>query len=92
MRNALALLLLIVMLPSVCLAAPWLLIEDSYTVSKGDTLKSIAEQYIKKNTYGPRALDEFIEGIMELNDKTDENVHEGEKLRINYWIKNNEDK
>ena len=70
-----------------CLAAPWKLVEDTYTVKTGDTLASIAQEYIKKNTYGPRGLDEFIEGILELNDKLATDISVGDKLRINYWVK-----
>ena len=72
---------------NICFASSWTLVEDTYTVKAGDTLTSIAQQYIQKNTYGQRNIDEFIEGIMELNDMTATDIHVGDKLRINYWVK-----
>lgn len=75
-------------LQSVCFASSWTLVEDTYTVKAGDTLTSIAQQYIQKNTYGQRNVDEFIEGIMELNNMNSAtDIHVGDKLRINYWVK-----
>jgi hypothetical protein len=74
-------------LQSVCFASSWTLVEDTYTVKAGDTLTTIAQQYIKKNTYGQRNVEEFIEGIMELNNMTATDIHVGDKLRINYWVK-----
>lgn len=66
----------------------WNFVEASYTVQHGDTLEKIAEKYMEKNTYGPRELREFIEGIKELNDwLLQRDVAEGDTLRINYWEK-----
>lgn len=67
------------------------LIKDSYTVQKGDTLWSISETYIKKNTGGRRYILEFQEGIKELNPwllDTKGQVQPGDVLHINYWVKN----
>ena len=73
---------------NVCSAASWQLIEDNHTVAAGETLESITHAFIEKNTYGPRGVEEFATGIRELNDiKYGEEVHEGQHLRINYWVK-----
>ena len=80
------------MLSGAAFAHPWKLIEDSYTVQKGDTLVTIAADYIVKNTYGKRDVLEFTEGIKELNPEIDKrDIQVGEKLHINYWIKNDPD-
>ena len=66
------------------------LIEETYTVQKGDTLWSISETYLKKNTGGRRYILEFQEGIKELNPwllDTRGQVYPGQVLGINYWIK-----
>lgn len=66
------------------------LIEDTYTVKKGDTLWSISETYLKKNTGGRRYILEFQEGIKELNPwllETRGQVQPGDVLHINYWVK-----
>ena len=66
----------------------WNLVEVTVTVKSGDTLESIAQEYIKKNTYGAREIHEFIDGIRELNEwllKRD--IRTGDTLRINYWEK-----
>lgn len=66
----------------------WNLVEDSYMVQQGDTLEGIAEKYMKKNTYGPRELREFVAGIKELNDwLLTREAKPGDTLRINYWEK-----
>ena len=65
----------------------WRLIEETYEVQKGDSIEGIAKKYIKKNTYGKRELHEFIEGIMELNEMSAPDIHVGDKLKINYWVK-----
>ena len=66
----------------------WNLVETEYTVQNGDTLESIAKEYIKKNTYGPRELEEFKSGIKELNEwLLDRDIKTGDILHINYWIK-----
>ena len=68
----------------------WNLVEVTVTVKSGDTLESIAREYMKKNTYGSREIHEFIDGIRELNEwllKRD--IRTGDTLRINYWEKRN---
>lgn len=69
---------------------PYRLVTENYVVQDGDTLDSIAMYYIKKNTYGPREINEFREGIRELNYDMikDGDVKKGEMLKINYWISN----
>lgn len=66
------------------------LVEDTYTVKHGDTLWTIGEEYLEKNTGTRRYILEFIEGIRELNPELVENksrIYPGQKLRINYWVK-----
>lgn len=69
-------------------AAPkWVLIHDVHNVVEGESINSITRVYMKKNTYGPREFAEFREGIIELNDlRGREEVHPGQKLKINYWV------
>ena len=70
--------------------APYELVEEIYTVQKGDTLWTIGEEYMAKNTYGPRYLLEFIEGIKQNNEelvKSHGQVAPGQRLRITYWVK-----
>ncbi|GMB00891.1 LysM peptidoglycan-binding domain-containing protein [Pelosinus sp. IPA-1] len=67
------------------------LITETYIVQSGDTLWTIAEKYMAKNTYGPRDIREFYHGIIELNYETvfanrpDRMIYPGDKLQINYW-------
>jgi hypothetical protein len=65
-------------------------VEETYTVKHGDTIWSIGEEYIHKNTGGRRYLPEFVEGIKEMNPWVKENdyiIHAGDKIQISYWIK-----
>lgn len=60
---------------------------ETYTVTKSDSLPTIAERFITKNTGSVRQIDEFCEGIREENFDVIGNgeVHAGEVLKINYW-------
>lgn len=68
------------------------LVTETYFVKPGDTLWTIAEQYIQKNTDGPRDIREFYQGIIEINydllkDRPPGLILPGDKLQINYWVK-----
>ena len=66
------------------------LVEETYTVKHGDTFWDISEAYLKKNTGGRRYILEFQEGIKQLNPELLEThcqLKPGQKLRINYWVK-----
>lgn len=63
-------------------------VTETYTVTKSDTLQGIAERFIVKNTGTVRQIDEFREGIRELNYSVigdDDDVKSGEILQIGYW-------
>ncbi len=62
-------------------------VEQTYTVTKLDCLQGIAERFIIKNTGSVRRVDEFAEGIKELNYSVigDGDVKCGETLIIGYW-------
>lgn len=66
-------------------AASGILCEEEYTVKEGDTLDSIAREFIEKNTYSIREFKEFREGIKESNNMTDNNIYVGQVLIIHYW-------
>ena len=66
------------------------LVEDTHIVRHGESLWSISEDYMKRNTGGRRYIMEFMEGIKELNPWLKANnyvIHPGDKIRVNYWIK-----
>ncbi|MBU2701111.1 nucleoid-associated protein YgaU [Sporomusaceae bacterium BoRhaA] len=61
----------------------------TYTVTKSDTLQTIAERFIVKNTGTVRQIDEFREGIRELNFDVigNDEVKPGQILKIGWWEK-----
>ena len=60
---------------------------QEYTVQAGDSLESIAQAYMAKNTYGPRELKEFKSGIVQLNDwLLTRDLQAGDKVKVNYWV------
>ena len=67
------------------------LVEETYVVKKGDTLRHIAEEYLPKNTGGRRYILEFEQGIIENNPELQHgnagHIHPGQKLKITYWVK-----
>lgn len=68
------------------------LVEATYTVKEGDTLRDISEKYLQLNTGGRRYILEFEQGIRELNPELWDNVtiYPGQVIRINYWVKKGE--
>jgi hypothetical protein len=68
------------------------LIEDTYTVQQGDSLWSVSEEFLQKNTGGRRYILEFKSGIKELNpwllERPSEcELYPGDILKINYFVK-----
>lgn len=66
------------------------LVEATYTVQSGDTLRNISEKFLPLNTGGRRYILEFEEGIVELNPELQKdrgNIYPGQEIRINYWVK-----
>ncbi len=69
------------------------MMSETYTVQTGDTLDGISYKYMAKSSVR-RDVREFREGIIELNYDSvfkDRYPHglikPGDKLQINYWIK-----
>jgi|GEM_PF-697550 len=69
------------------------LVTETYIVKTGDTLWGVSEQFIQRNTYGTREIREFYHGVIETNydtvfkDRQLGELHPGDRLQINYWIK-----
>lgn len=67
------------------------LVTETYIVQPGDTLWTIAEKYMEKNTAGARDIREYYHGIIELNydtvfaNRPNSLIYPGDELRINYW-------
>lgn len=79
---------MMIMISATCLASPYQLVEAEYTVQVGDSLESIAQAYMAKNTYGPRELKEFKSGIVQLNTwLLDRDLQAGDTVRVNYWVR-----
>ena len=75
---------------------PWddrrnaVLVEEIYVVQPGDTLWSITETYLAKNTGTRRYILEYKSGIEELNPWLLERhglIYPGDELRMTYWVK-----
>lgn len=75
---------------------PWddgknaILVEEVYTVRPGDTLWSIAEEYVAKNTGTRRYILEYKSGMEELNPWLMERhgmIYPGDRLTLTYWVK-----
>ena len=82
----------LILFSSACFASSlgksWIFVQDVHLVRQGETLDSIAQDFMKKNTYGQREIREFTEGIRELNSWLEKrDIHYADILYINYWIK-----
>lgn len=69
-------------------------VTEVVTVAPGDDLWTISARMIDKNTYGPRDMREFYQGIIQENydevfcDRAPAYIiHPGEKLKVVYWRK-----
>jgi nucleoid-associated protein YgaU len=70
------------------------LVQEVYTVQRGDTLWTISDKYMQKNDYGPRDIREFVSGIVESNYDDvfkyrdgNHDIYPNDQLKINYWVK-----
>ena len=73
-----------------CYDGPQKLVETTYIVKEGDTLRDISEAYLPLNTGGRRYILEFEESIVELNPELQQDrgkIYPGQEIRINYWVK-----
>ena len=69
------------------------LVEETYVVQPGDTLWSISETYLAKNTGTRRYILEYKSGIEEMNPWLLERhgmIYPGDRLNITYWVKGEE--
>ena len=65
-------------------------ISEVYVVKPGDTVWSISEEYLPKNTAGRKYILQFQDEILEANPAVKANgcnLHPGDKLIINYQVK-----
>ena len=70
------------------------LVEEVYTVRRGDTIWGIAEEFCAKNTGTRRYILEYKSGMEELNPWLVERkgeIYPGDKLTLTYWVKNKEE-
>ena len=70
------------------------LVEEVYTVKPGDTVWSIAEEYLPKNTYSRRYILEYIDGMRENNPQIvghEGEIQPGDVLKMTYWVKRGEE-
>ncbi len=66
----------------------WIVVHAVYKAEKGDTLDSIAAQYMRQNTYGKREINEFKSGIIERNSwLLTRDLQPGDILTICFWKK-----
>ena len=66
------------------------LVEETYVVQPGDTLWSISETYLAKNTGTRRYILEYKSGIEEMNPWLLERhgmLYPGDWLTLTYWVK-----
>ncbi|BEU88706.1 hypothetical protein TAMA11512_21700 [Selenomonas sp. TAMA-11512] len=71
-------------------AADAVFVEEVYVVKPGDTVWSIAEEYLPKNTYSRRYILEYVEGIKENNPwlvERKSQLQPGDELVMTYWVK-----
>ena len=88
MKKLIALVLLIIAIYAATGFYGGELVEETYTVKRGDTFWSISEEYLKKNTGRRMYIMEFQHNIKELNPELLENhcqVSPGQQIRIQYW-------
>ena len=66
------------------------LVSEMYEVKPGDTIWSISETYLPKNTAGRKYILQFQHEILDANPDVKANgckIHPGDKLVINYRVK-----
>ena len=65
-------------------------VTEEYTVKPGDTVYSISEQFLSKNTVQRKYILQFQHEIIEENPQLKSNhyiIHPGDKLAISYYVK-----
>ena len=87
MRKIFLVLLVMLSFSTVVHAVDYEYVVEDYIVQQDETVEDIAGKFILKNTYGPREIREFISGIRELNDISNNvDVIQGQTIKISYWI------